>query len=79
MKFLKLTLLIFYLVTSSCNNHSEDKFENYYEIIDDFIRMQIVDTSRIIELDLIKVAQDSFDYDKWRDNNNCLTSPLPPR
>lgn len=77
MKFLQLTLLIFYIITSSCNECSDTKFENYYEIIDDFIRMQIVDTSRIIELELIKVAQDSFDYDKWEEENICLTSPIP--
>jgi len=43
--------------------------------------MQIIDTDRIIELDLIKVVQDTFDYDKLiNDNNGLVPPPLsPPR
>jgi hypothetical protein len=79
MKAITIVLLIFYLISSSCNKISEDKFESYYEIIDDFVRMQIIDTDRIIELDLIKVIQDTFDYDKLiNDNNGLVPPPLSP-
>jgi len=79
MKHITIVLIIFYLISLSCNTSSEDKFESYYEIIDDFVRMQIIDTDRIIELDLIKVIQDTFDYDKLiKDNNGLAPPPLPP-
>jgi hypothetical protein len=81
MKAITIVLIIFYLISSSCNKNSEEKFESYYEIIDGFVRMEIIDTDRIIELDLIKVVQDTFDYDKLiSDNNGLLPPPLsPPR
>ncbi len=78
MKHIPIVLLIFYLNSLSCNTSSEDKFESYYEIIDDFVRMQIIDTDRVIELDLIKVIQDTFDYDKLIKDNNGLAPPPPP-
>lgn len=71
--------MLFYLLFSACSKNSEDKFESYYEIIDDFVRMQIIDTDRIIVLNLIKVIQDTFDYDKLtNDNNGLALPPLPP-
>lgn len=79
MKHITIVLIIIYLISLSCNTSSEDKFESYYEIIDDFVRMQIIDTDRIIELDLIKVIQDTFDYDKLINNNSDLAPPPPLR
>ena len=37
--------------------------------------MEIIDTDRLIELVLIKVIQDTLDYDKLISDNNGL---LPP-
>lgn len=76
MKAITIVLIIFYLISSSCNKNSEEKFESYYEIIDGFVRMEIIDTDRLIELVLIKVIQDTLDYDKLISDNNGLLPPL---
>lgn len=78
MKHLPIVPIILFLISLSCATSSEDKFEIYYEIIDDFVRMQIIDTNRGIELGLIKVIQDTFDYNKLKKDNNGLAQLPPP-
>lgn len=75
MKITSRTLLFSLLITSSCKFKNDVKFNNYYDVIDDFIRMQLIDSSRIISLKMIKVVKDTFDYEKYLLNADPSSPP----
>jgi len=72
-------LLSLFCISNSCKKHVLNKYDSFYEVIDNLIEQQIIDSTSLVVLELTKVLQDSFDEESAkRDSNSNVFLLHPP-
>lgn len=75
MRYFAIVILLFFIV--SCKIQQQDKYDKYYDIIDEFVRFQYYDSDIAVVTDLLKVT-DNGAVSLNSNGDTLLDVPPPP-